>query len=349
MKLQILSPIPPGSGAYVLHQQIASRIRGYRLRPYSPWWTVFPPVLPLFSSRHADLIHTSFEYGAFFRRKGAPLVVTAHNYVSDRFMRAYSSPLQYLHYRTDLRLFTRWSAAVADQIVAISQFIADKVREEIAPQTSMRLIYNGIDEQRFTPVKPCGRKPGRPLRVLFCGNLNRRKRSHLLVPLAEALGGGFEVHYTAGLAGAAALAGSKKMGAAALRNLDSVAYADMPDVYRSMDLLFMPSVREGFGLCVAEAMACGLPVVAADSGALPELVEHGRGGYLCPIDDLSAYVEAIQRIAESPELSRQMGQYNRARVEERFTLSRMANEYRLLFEQLLDLRSPAHRMSHEVG
>jgi glycosyltransferase involved in cell wall biosynthesis len=110
----------------------------------------------------------------------------------------------------------------------------------------------------------------------------------------------------------------------------------MPNVYRNVDALFMPSVREGFGLCVAEAMSCGLPVVAADASALPELVHPGQGGFLCPIDDVSAFAEAFRHLAQAPEQARSMGQYNRALVEQRFTLGRMVAEYRQLFEEILD-------------
>jgi glycosyltransferase involved in cell wall biosynthesis len=334
--MRILSPMPTGSGSYVLHQQLAEHLDGYRLRPYSPWWTLCPPALPLFSRGRADLIHSAADYGCFFRRSGVPLVATIHNYVCDSFMRPYSSRLQYLHYRTDLRLFTRRTLAVADRVVAISRFVEERVAEDLGVSVPMRLIYNGVDERRFVPASPAGRRGQGPIKVLFCGNLNRRKRADLLVPLANALGGGFEIHYTAGLAGAADLTDRPGPAAATLKNRGAVAHANMPAVYQGVDVLFMPSVREGFGLCVAEAMACGLPVVAADAGATPELVHHGVGGYLCAIDDLDAYADAIRRIAASPEDARQMGDYNRALVEQRFTLARMVDEYRQLFEETLD-------------
>lgn len=53
--MRILSPMPTGNGAYVLHEQLAGRIPGYRMRPYSPWWTLFPPALPAFARGQSDL------------------------------------------------------------------------------------------------------------------------------------------------------------------------------------------------------------------------------------------------------------------------------------------------------
>jgi len=334
--MNILSPMPTGNGAYVLHEQLASRIKGYRMRPYSPWWTLFPAALPAFSSSRADLIHSSSDYGLFFKRRRVPLVATVHNYVCDSFMRPYSSRFQYLHYQTDLRMFTRRTLETADRVVAISRFMIDRVRDDLGISVPMRLIYNGVDEQQFTPAATSLRRVGAPIRILFCGNLNRRKRPDLLVPLANALGDGFEIHYTEGLAAVGALHEKPLPSAASLHNLGKVAHANMSEVYRSMDVLFMPSVREGFGLCVAEAMACGLPVVAADASALPELVHQGQGGYRCPIDDVAAYARALKRIAESPEQTKRMGEYNRALVEDRFTLSRMVSEYKMLFEEVMD-------------
>ena len=108
----------------------------------------------------------------------------------------------------------------------------------------------------------------------------------------------------------------------------------MPDIYRSKDLLLMPTVREGLPLAVLEAMACGLPVVASDCSSLPELIDHGKGGFLCPVGDVAAFAEKVNLLAESPALRREMGEYNRARVERMFTLDRMASEYEALFESV---------------
>lgn len=120
-----------------------------------------------------------------------------------------------------------------------------------------------------------------------------------------------------------------------LKNLGRLAFDEMPDLYRSADILLFPTVREGFGLAAAEAMACGLPVVATDCSALPELIDEGKGGYLCPVGDVADFAEKINFLAENPGLRHEMGQYNRAKVEEKFTLDRMIKQYRELFEEVL--------------
>ena len=332
--MNIASPVPRGSGVEVLHRDLSQAMPGYRLRTYSPWWSLLPPALPLLSRRDADLVHASADYGAFFARPGVPLVVTLHNYTSDPFMRPFCSPLQYLHYRTDLRWFSRMTLARADVVVAISRFIGDLVRQDLGVDPPLRTIYNGVDHRRFVPSR--GTPPSTRFRVLFCGNLNRRKRAHLLPQLAAALDERFEMHYTAGLAEGSLSTTPVTSAGARLLPLGRIEHADMPAVYQKMDALFMPSVREGFGLCVAEAMACGLPVVACRESAMPELVESGQGGMLCAVDDVPAFAAALRRLADDRGLASRFGEFNRARVEQMFTLERMVREYGELFDAVRD-------------
>jgi glycosyltransferase involved in cell wall biosynthesis len=109
----------------------------------------------------------------------------------------------------------------------------------------------------------------------------------------------------------------------------------MPEVYQQHDILIAPTVREGFGLAIAEAMSCGLPVVASHCSAIPELIDEGKGGFLCPVGDVKAFAEKINLLADSPKLRREMGEYNRAKVEKMFTLDRMIKEYQDLFQEVL--------------
>jgi glycosyltransferase involved in cell wall biosynthesis len=109
----------------------------------------------------------------------------------------------------------------------------------------------------------------------------------------------------------------------------------MPNRYRRMDMLLMPTVREGFSLAVLEAMACGLPVIASRCSSLPEQIDDGKGGFLCPVGDVKAFAEKINLLAASPALRKEMGQYNRAKIEKEFPLDRMVKEYQQVFSEVL--------------
>ena len=92
--------------------------------------------------------------------------------------------------------------------------------------------------------------------------------------------------------------------------------------------------QEGFGLSVAEAMACGKPVVTTNGSSLPELVIDEKGGFLCEMDNVKEFAESIRIIAEDASLRREMGIFNRNRVEKKFTLDRMVKEYIKVYKKL---------------
>lgn len=320
-----------GNGAYVVHKLLESRIAGYQVIPYNPYRTLFPlSLFPVGRFRGADVIHTTPDYAFFHALKTIPLIVTFHNYVLDQFMRDYSSALQNIHYRTDLKIFTKLAVGKADIINAVSRFTSDLVRQEMKLADNIRVIYNGIDHELFTPKKTNHKKQTNKINVLFCGNLTRRKGAHWLVPIAERLDRNINILYTSGLRSSGMLADHSQ-----LKCIGAVSYHKMPAVYQDADILLFPTVREGFGLAAAEAMSCGLPVVATDCSSLPELIDDGKGGFLCPLGDVDVFADKIRLLAENPRSRSEMGEYNRAKVEKMFTLDRMVRQYQELFEEVL--------------
>jgi glycosyltransferase involved in cell wall biosynthesis len=97
----------------------------------------------------------------------------------------------------------------------------------------------------------------------------------------------------------------------------------------------MPTVREWLSLAVLEAMACGLPVVASDCSSLPEQIDPGKGGFLCPVGDANAFAEKLNLLAESPVFRSEMGEYNRAKVGKMFSLEQSAQNVQALFEEIM--------------
>ncbi len=326
--MKIVCPLPFGSGAYVVHKLLESRIRGYEVRAYDPRWTYFPPLLRRFADSRAALVHTTPDYAIFVQEPTAPLVVTFHGFVLDAFMRRYSSFAQRVHYRFDLRWWTEAALRRARAVTAVSRFMAGIVKQELGYPHDIRVIYNGIDTERFAPRGARAADHG-VVKVLFSGNLTRTKGADLLPQIADRTAPNVRILYTQGLRVRARLPAHPR-----LECVGAVPFDSMPDLYRRADILLSPTVREGFGLNVAEAMACGLPVVATDCSSLPELVEHGKGGYLCRIGAVDEFARAINGLAESPSLRRQMGEFNRARAERDFCVSRMAAEYEALFAEV---------------
>lgn len=325
----IVSPLATGNGAYIVHKMLEQSIKDYQVMPYHPYRTLFPPSLwPLGRRLKPSIIHTTPDYAYFHKRKGVPQVLTFHNYVLDTFMRVYSSKLQNIHYQTDLKWFTKKAVNFADEITAVSQYTADLVQRELGVSKNIRVIYNGVDESAFVPSLENKRTNG-GIKVLFSGNLSIRKGVQWLLPILNRLNSNITIVYTSGLRGSGALAEHPR-----LVNVGQVPYANMPELYQSVDMLLFPTVREGFGLAAAEAMACGLPVVATNCSSLPELIDTGKGGFLCGLGDVDGFAEKINLLAENEGLRKEMGEYNREKVERMFTLKRMAKEYQIVFEKV---------------
>ena len=319
-----------GNGAYLVHRMLEHHIDGYKVAGYHPNWTLFPfSLIKIAPTRNANMVHTTPDYAFFSHRKNIPLIISFHNYVLDRWMDKYNTWWQRLHYRTDLRLFTRMATERASAITAVSQFTADIVKQDLGIQHFIHTIYNGVDEKMFTPRRTQGRRDAE-IRVFFSGNLTKRKGAEWLTAIAEKLQPHVVIYYTQGLRTRRSLPEH-----ANLKPVGPVPIKQMPLRYQQMDILLMPTVREGLSLAVLEAMSCGLPVVASDCSSLPEQIDEGKGGFLCPVGEVDMFAERLNYLADSPNTRKEMGQYNRSKVEQCFTVKRMVGEYRKLFDRIL--------------
>lgn len=326
-----------GNGAYVVHKTLEKNILNYSLTGYNPYQTLFPPYLykHMLGINHSntDIIHTTPDYGIFSYKSDIPLVITFHNFILDKFMEKYSSKLQNIHYKTDLKIFTQQSINKATRITAVSKFTAKMVKKFYGIDKDIDVIYNGIDTNAFNPSSK-NKYPRKNIKVLFAGNLTQRKGVKFLPQILQLLDKNITISCTGGLRKSAVA----NIDLSAINMLGNIAYENMPDLYPQFDILLFPTVREGFGLVAAEAMACGLPVVATDCSSLPELIDHKKGGYLCELGNAKDFADKINLLATSQKLRQEMGEYNRVKVEEQFLLSDMIAKYKLLFEEVMDNR-----------
>lgn len=90
---------------------------------------------------------------------------------------------------------------------------------------------------------------------------------------------------------------------------------DLGRAVASMDIFFNPSVTETFGNVTLEAMACGVPVVAAHASGAVGLVDEGETGFLVPPRDVKAYADAIQRLCEDDALRQRLGANGHAKAQ----------------------------------
>ncbi|MBC7250916.1 MAG: glycosyltransferase [Anaerolineae bacterium] len=117
---------------------------------------------------------------------------------------------------------------------------------------------------------------------------------------------------------------------------DSVTFAgrreDVPRIMTALDVLVMPSLWEGFGLVLLEAMAAGKPIVASRVSAIPEIVVDGETGLLVPPRDVKALAAALIELLRNPQRAVEIGRRGRARLEQEFTVERMVAQTEALYE-----------------
>ena len=106
-------------------------------------------------------------------------------------------------------------------------------------------------------------------------------------------------------------------------------------IIASANLLIMPSREESFGLSALEAMACGVPVLAANAGGLPEVVKDGQTGFLFPTGDVHAAVHRGLQLIRKPELLESMGKTAAKHAVEAFNMNAIVRQYNQLYEDAL--------------
>lgn len=109
---------------------------------------------------------------------------------------------------------------------------------------------------------------------------------------------------------------------------------DMDFLLQGADVFVFPSVREGLGMAALEAMACGIPVIAADNRGTREYMEHGRNGIVCPAGDERAFARAIRELWENPDRRAAMGE-NALRDARPFGAEQAAASIREVYEKSL--------------
>lgn len=321
-----------GSGvdfwAKTLCQGIRNEGLGCELDLCSGIYQFIPPLAKLKKiDSNSDIIHSN-SWNAFAFKGDTPLIVTEHHVIDDPIFNPYKTAFQ--------TIFHRWiyhceckSLKVADSVICVSDYTKKRL-ENVYGFSDSKVIYNGIDTsvfKRVVPEKFPTKTPDDTFVIFFAGNLSNRKGGDLLPAIMEQLGKKFFLLLATGKDNSRPYTGHHN-----IRNLGNLTQEQLVSTYNRCDLFISASRLEGFGLSVAEAMACEKPVVATNCSSLPELIVDGKGGLLCQINNVKDYAKKIRYLAEDDELRQKMGSFNRKRVIEKFEISRMVKEYIKVYE-----------------
>jgi glycosyltransferase involved in cell wall biosynthesis len=296
------------------------------------------------------LIHTHGFYANTFALPPAWLARTPVRIASIRDDGSVWTPAQ--------RAVDRIACRLADCTVVNAEMIRRRLIKEGWRDDRIAVIPNGVDTRRFQPRtgqqgirKELGLSETAPL-VGVLARLAPSKGLEVFIEAARLIAERFPdarflIVGDEGAPGEATPTGGYRQTlvrhAERLGLADRVIFTgfrlDVPEVLAELAVSVLPSVTgEGLPNSVLESMAAGVAVVATNSGGTREAVADGETGMLVPPTDVTALVQAINRLLEDSGLRARYGAAGRRRIADRFSRERMAHEMQSLYSRLLEAR-----------
>jgi len=287
-----------------------------------------------------DLIHTHGVRANLIGRPAAqreniPIVTTFHSM---------------LHYDYDAlwkvfmaRLLTMYGNHYTDRFIAISHAIKDDLLDMHIPADKIQVIHSGLDISKFTSTQ-------NPEKIRQQFNLDSDRLTFTMVARFHPVKGhryfleAARKLLDAGINAQFLLIGEglyRRELEARARDLGIDTFVHMPgyyrqveDVYRISDVLCVPSLMEGLGLVILEAMHFGVPVIASSVGGIPELIEDGKSGILIPPADVQAFYNAMYKLAVDQDLALALAREGKEQVKH-FTIENMARQVEECYSELI--------------
>lgn len=292
-----------------------------------------------------DLIHDnqSLSYGMLeLQNMGLPLVTTVHHPITSDLRIALAAARHWW----ERVLIRRWHSFLLMQKRVVKQLhhvvtVSDCSRQDIARDFGLQpagidLVHNGIDTEVFRPLPDVERQPRR-LMATASADAPLKGLRYLLLAYARLLKTYPDLEL---LLVSKPQPGGKteqlieRLGLAErIQFVSNISTDDMVRYYAEASVAVVPSIYEGFGLPAGEAMACGVPVVSTNGGALPEVV--GDAGVIVPAKDAEALATAIATLLEDREQREALGARGRQRILEKFSWDVCAREMTAYYRRVL--------------
>lgn len=222
-------------------------------------------------------------------------------------------------------------------VTAVSNYLRDITVEQLQVNCEIEVIYNPINTLLYRPAEPSSSPGSYIRRLVHISNFRPIKRIHDVIKAFDLIRNVVPARLLfvgKGPDRSTAEVLVERLGLSEyVEFIGAVLYVD--DILRRADLLLSTSENESFGLTIAEAMACEVPVVATKVGGVPEVVEDGVSGVLVPLGCIQSMTQAAIEILQNPELAREMGRAGRRRVMELFDQNRIVSQYEDLYARVL--------------
>lgn len=239
----------------------------------------------------------------------------------------------------------RFSIEKSDVVTSVSNSLSKQTYELIAPNKKLRTIYNFVDERVYkrykTNLKQAYDIAENEKVIIHVSNFREVKRVIDVLKTFERIveqipakllmvGDGPDYRKARGWAKAHELC-------------DHIYFLgkqeQIEQLFSISDLMLLMSEKESFGLVLLEAMACGVPCIGTNIGGIPEVIEHGKNGYLCELGDVDEAARLAIHLLKCPTLLKKLRAQAKKIVKGKFSSEHIVRQYEELYEELLGVET----------
>jgi len=227
---------------------------------------------------------------------------------------------------------------IANLYIAVSKDTQRKFIDLGIPKNKIRLLPNGVDTKTFRPSK---KKIDNLL--LFVGRITYAKGLHILLESLRYLKNKihlvvigppeWDFEYFREIL--KRIENENRKGIHKITYLSEQEPISIVKWYQKASIFVLPSLIEAFAIVNIEALACETPVIATNTGGIPEAIQQGKNGILVPPNNPIKLAEAIQYLLDNKDVRAKLGQEGRKIVEENYSSSLIANKLRRIYEEML--------------
>ena len=235
---------------------------------------------------------------------------------------------------------TRYSIEKSDAVTAVSAFLKDEICRTFTCEKEISVIHNFVDPRDFDNLETTDLRqrfaPAGEKLLVHVSNFRKVKRIQDVIGIflgvreqiptkLVLVGTGPELSQAENLA----RQGGADHDLVVLGNRERVL-----DIIAACDLFLLPSESESFGLAALEAMACGVPPIATNTGGVPEVIENGVTGFLLPVGDVSGMTQRAMELLLDEAARQRMGMNARSAAFGRFNLNRALDAYEEVYRRV---------------
>ncbi|WP_353893004.1 glycosyltransferase family 4 protein [Proteinivorax hydrogeniformans] len=233
----------------------------------------------------------------------------------------------------------RISAKQADYIICVSKHLKEYIKPLLQPNKKVSVIYNGI---KLPPLMK--NMPDKNINIGCCGRLTEIKGFHLLIDAFKKIATtDVKIHLHI-IGDGPQRKNLEKLAKGVNERVIFHGFKSNPYVKMSrFDIFVQPSITEGFGITVLEAMALNVPVIVSNAGGLTEIVKNNKNGLIVPKGSSIELERALKKLILNVDLRKKLSK-NRGYVEKNFSIESMYQQTVKVFkESLADNEMPLKR------